>query len=1129
MAVVLEVSPLVFVRELAHGPCYAFPLADPTAVERGESVDEVVDRVGRYLEKRLSKGSAGGIASLVYPPGAALREVAVVVARPDLPRRIRIEQAITIPSVVVPDGNAHWAFVIPLDHTVFIRPGEDLERRVADEVRRQAAARGVGPSEYLKLLPASKHHLVRVPVTIERADVADAAGRAAARRREATKRKDDAARKLLTAVGEELVGDRKARKPGPPVLGRDREVATLASLLTGRDRLSVMLVGPGLSGKSAVVRGTIETAAARLGDRRVIATSGAQLVAGQSGFGQLEQRVHDVMEAAERLDAILYFDDLGDLVSGKIGGMEDLAAMLRPWVTDGRTRVVGEITPEMLEHLEKVHAGFFGALARITLEPATPQTTREIMVARLDHQRTREPQRPRLSPACIDPLVTLSQRYLSYDAFPGKAVRLAEELRAIHDGEVDERGQPRTIEPADVYRAFSVRSGIPMFLLREEQAVRYTEVLEFFARRVIGQRAAIERVAQALCMVKAGLQPPARPLANLLFVGPTGVGKTEVAKTLARFLYGTTERMVRFDMSEFTDPLAAERLIRGTQSVDGELTRRVRQQPFCVVLLDEIEKAHPAVFDLLLQVLGEGRLSDARGRTTWFHNCIVIMTSNIGARQVGRRSGFAQDEEREASLDQSYRDEVDRHFRPEFVNRLDRVIPFSSLTATDIATVARVSMRGILERDGIAGRGVDVKISDRALAQLAAAGHSDAYGARALRRHLEHRLVVPMAELVAQAGAGAEGAALRVVLAGAEEPADAGPIEASVTPVVHDAGELSLSLHPRHAPQTRRALGDLEAVSAMRRAAATCMTVGPIEELSDRIDHLVADLARGSRRGRTPPGQLVAEHAQLETRRKGLRDALEALEGVEDLAAAATAEGDDVAPYREEADQAFAQFERAFVEAIFAAQRADEITLLVRGQLAQTRLVQWLVSFLRAARTRGDTVTVHRFEDPDTVPGWEGGKWGGPRDPAWVLESLANPKPEVVRARWRAVLVRVRGSCAASRLAGEAGIHRWAPDAEHRTETSVAIYVAAMHARATAPLEGKGYALGESLDPKVVSRKEPVRVYDREAARVKALHQELRIAPDDYWAQHDRVLFSLLAPVLLAGGDPFSPEDEDEG
>ena len=798
--------------------------------------------------------------------------------------------------------------------------------------------------------------------------------------------------------------------------------------------------------------------------------------------------------------------------------------MMRPWIADGRVRVVGELSTEALEHYEKRHVAFFSAMHRITVEDQSPEVTAEILKSRALHQKRHEPRRPWLRAASVEPLVELSQRYLSYQAFPGKAVVLADELRAVHEGEVTESGEPRPIEVADVYRAFSVRSGIPMFLLREEQSMRYTEVLEFFARRIIGQRKAIEAVAQTLCTVKAGLQPPAKPLVNLLFLGPTGVGKTEVAKTLARFLFGGEDKLVRFDMSEYGDPFASERLIRGTERDEGELTRRVRQQPFCVVLLDEIEKAHPAVFDLLLQVLGEGRLSDARGRMTSFVNCIVIMTSNLGASHVRPRSGFAKDDEA-ARDDQRYVEEVERHFRPEFVNRLDRVIPFSSLSPEEIAQVARVALSGLLQREGIAGRGIDLTLSERAVASLAVSGHSEIYGARALRRHLEDVVVAPVARLLSEAGADGDGSVVRVVLHGEEDYDAAGPPEGQ--PVGQPVGRtqsdaLAVGLF-RGAVRPRRSSGPaLHRIAVLRRMATAARHLEIVDEMHDRRTYLVAELARGGRKGRAPPGQSAAEHARLSETLTALDDAVEALEGVEDLAAVAVYEGEDPTPYVEEAEEAMATFEETFVRAIMTQYAADAALLMVKAHTDPARLTAWVLDLLDGADARGWTVSVHRWEDAQKEPGWPATvPWGPPRTPAWVRAELENAEPEAVRRAWRGVLVRVSGPGAGGSMCFEAGLHRYFSKDGGPEHIEVSVKALSR----SIDLERLGndkLALGKPDDADVLRRTTAAREYDlaRKVVGAPASGQLFDVEPAHYWRDHARIVFSILADRLAQGEDP---------
>lgn len=1125
MSVTFTMRPLVFVREHAHGPCFSFPLADSQLVARGDDEEDALAQQQSFLSKLLSTCPASKLADFVYPTQAQLLDVAVVLPRRDLTRRLRIETPVTVPCLVVPDGRAHWVHVIALGHTVYVRPTEDLSRRVTEEVARAAGARSLTAEEYLQVLPTPSHRIVEIEVEVEREDAADAGKRAATQRRNKEAHKLEQARKLLESIGTNLLAkiDRRA-----PVLERDREVKTLGSLLGGPERLSVMLVGQALAGKSAVAHGLFGQQIMRFSARPVFATSGAQLVAGQSGFGQLQQRVDDVMAAVELLDAVLYFDDYADLFAGNSGSIEDLASMMRPWIADGRVRVVGELTPQTLEHHEKRHVAFFAAMHRITVDALAPAATRKILDAAIGHQERYEPYRSQLRRACVEPLVELAERYLSYQAFPGKAVVLADELRAVHEGEIADDGKPRAVEVSDVYRAFSVRSGIPVFLLRHDQAMRYTEILEFFARRVIGQSEAIESVAQALCTVKAGLQPPHKPLANLLFVGPTGVGKTEVAKTLARFLYGGTDKLVRFDMSEYADAFASERLIRGSERDEGELTRKVRQQPFCVVLLDEIEKAHPAVFDLLLQVLGEGRLSDARGKTTSFVNCIVIMTSNLGASHGQTRSGFGSGASNGSAHDH-YREQVDRHFRPEFVNRLDRVIPFSSLAAHEIAQVAQVALRGLCRRDGIDGRGLDLRVSDRALAELATAGFSDVYGARALRRHLEDALVAPVARVVAEAAADADGGALRVVLREHETPDAAGVVDGRGKLGESEGSALAVSLFRGPPRSERRGTQGLRRIATLRRTALQCWSLEIVTEMRDRVEYLVAELARGSRRRAGAPGEAVAEHARLSEALTTLRNAIEALEGAEDLASAALSEGEACEPYVEEAELAMAQFERAFVQSVLGTLRLDEALLLVAAHSDAARLVQWLTELLAAAELRGWTVLVHRWEDKSPAPPWPASlPWGPPRDAAWVAASVDNADAAEIARAWRGVIVRVTGPRAGALMCYEAGLHRFvdAPGAVHTEHLDIRLPKLKFDI-ADEKLAAHSYALPKRREPGVAIRETAVRVHDygRDSVASPKAGQVFNVQPSTYWRDQERIVFSILVDRLAGGHDPLPGGD----
>ncbi len=1090
----IDLSPLVVVRRRGPASFYAHPLADPRLVCVTATLDEALTTQATFLADYLAKLPADQLARFVFPKDTSLVEIPVRVNRPDLPRRFAIDRPIAIPCVLVPDvltrhgpaadsaePSPPWVHILPLRHIIHVAPGADLCTRVGDEVRRIVAAREPTPLQFLELFPADEIHLLAVDLVVERSDLSDLGQRTAARRAKHGQRSREQSRKLLAEIGDDMLRP-SLRSHLPPRIGRDREIRRLAALL-GSDRAGcVALVGPSGCGKTSVIEELLSQRIVEFRTRPVFATSGARLVAGQSGFGQLQDRVTKVMAAAEEVDAILYFDSFADLFAGRPGGMEDLTATMRPWISAGRVRIVGESTPEAFEQHEKHHGALMAAFQRLAIEPLSLDATRTLLRARNDHMRRRHPDRPALAAEAIEPLLELCERYFPEQAQPGKAVRLFDELRAVHEHDVTPDGSPYTIGVHDVHRAFGRRTGIPMFLLREDQRLRRATLDDEFRRRVIGQHEAVARVIDTLCAIKARLQPPGKPLANFLFVGPTGVGKTEVAKTLAHILFGASDRLVRFDMSEYADPYAAERLIRGTDRDDGELTRRVRQQPFCVLLLDEIEKAHPAVFDLLLQVLGEGRLTDARGQTTWFHNAIVIMTSNLGASHRGRsHSGFggradAFDAEAER---RHYVEQVDRHFRPEFVNRIDRVIPFSSLREEEIAAVAEVSLKRFRERSGLVNRSIELRVTPDALARIATVAYSPAYGARALRRGLEDELVAPIARLLSNAGGDADGA---LVVAGVDAADVDRSLAAESGQVIgrRSTAAIALAIVRRARHRLTPHLAPLAQIARLRRNVDACMQLEPIVETRARIAYLTADLARGQRSaGPHAKANMLGslrEHERIREALARLDACASTLATIEELALAAAGEGLFVDERVEEARAAHATFEREFVITIFSVRAADAITLELRRLGSPERLLQHFDEVVRIGEQRGWQMTVHRHLDPKRGGDWPHDvAWGPPRKASELRDQLlAHDDP--TWSACQALLIRASGTCAGGLLGCDAGLHRrWYVDRARPDHTGVRVLAWSAHPSKD-DLSSDRYGLSQATPqeqlPKLVAARE---------------------------------------------------------
>ncbi|MGE3851735.1 MAG: AAA family ATPase [Planctomycetota bacterium] len=581
----------------------------------------------------------------------------------------------------------------------------------------------------------------------------------------------------------------------------DALLEKMSAVLASRRSRSLLLVGPSGVGKTAAVMELIRQRGARkLAPHSFWFISGSQLVTGQSGFGMWQERCRRVIGEAVEQNAILHLGNLVELlqVGRSAYSSIGIASFLRPVLARGEIRAIAECTPEQIPLIEREDPRLLDAFARVDVSEPTPEATRQILLS-VALEREHAP----MSLEAVEMIDRLHRRYGTYSANPGRAVRFVRDLQAAGaasgpnrdrqgaepasghfvdhgrrgrdperdaadsssddvlddvesgvDGPASSRSQPGPepvappIEVADVTAAFSRETGLPRVLLDAQMRLDPAAVSAWFAQRVIGQPDAVELVTDLLATAKAGLTRPRRPIASLLFIGPTGTGKTEMARTLAEWLFNDRHRLTRFDMSEYADGVAVQRLVGGVFGNEGQLTAKVREQPFSVLLFDEVEKAHPGFFDLLLQVLGEGRLTDAGGRLADFSNSLVIMTSNLGAASfrsggTGFGAGTA-DEAREAV--QHFTAEVQRFLRPEMFNRIDRIVPFLPLSEATVRGIAERELDLVRARDGLRYRGVQLQVDTGVAAHLAVAGYDPRYGARPLKRAVERQLLAPLAE-----------------------------------------------------------------------------------------------------------------------------------------------------------------------------------------------------------------------------------------------------------------------------------------------------------------------------------------------------------------------------------------------
>ncbi len=521
---------------------------------------------------------------------------------------------------------------------------------------------------------------------------------------------------------------------------RSEELALLTGILGARTRASVLLVGPAGAGKTALVHELAHRAARQEKDAlEVWTTSGGRIVAGMRYLGEWQARVERIVDALRGRRAVLHLESLVELLSvGQGSDGTDVARFLVPAIEAGEIAMILEAAPEDVARAERTHAALLAALRPVAVRPLDAAEAREALAQTAGQIARRR--RVKLDAGALERALDLAERF-GDGVLPGEAVAL---LRAA--------AQPgaravTTVGADEVTAAFSARTGYPRSLIDPAVRLDPAEVLAALRARVDGQDEATELLANLVVTLKTNLADPRRPLGSFLLLGPTGVGKTESALALASYLFGDARRLQRFDMAEYAAPGSAARLVAASSGAP-DLARRVREQPFGVVLLDEIEKADPGVHDLLLQVLGEGRLTDGTGRTVSFRNTIVILTSNLGAESAGRSLGFGGRGDRAAGT--HYRAAAAAAFRPELLNRFDQIVPYRPLGADVVRRLAARMLASAVGREGLLRRGVRVEWTDDVVARLAVLGFEPTLGARPLKRAIETHVVAPLARLLAR-------------------------------------------------------------------------------------------------------------------------------------------------------------------------------------------------------------------------------------------------------------------------------------------------------------------------------------------------------------------------------------------
>jgi ATP-dependent Clp protease ATP-binding subunit ClpC len=600
-----------------------------------------------------------------------------------------------------------------------------------------------------------------------------------------------------------------------PVIGREKEIERVMQVLSRRTKNNPVLIGEPGVGKTAIVEGLAtdivdDDVPETLKGKQLYTLDLGALVAGSRYRGDFEERLKKVLkEIRTRGDIILFIDELHTLVgAGAAEGAIDAASILKPMLARGELQTIGATTlDEYRKHLEK-DAALERRFQPIKVDE--PSVTHTIEILKGLRERYESHHRVTITDQAIVAAANLADRYISDRHLPDKAIDLVDEAgsrlrirrmqappdyreledeiakvrkekEAAIEGQQFERAaklrdrekelldqraakeQEWKAEGVDLFNEVTEESiaevlalwtGIPVYKLTEEETAKLLRMEDELHKRIVGQHAAVKAVSQAIRRTRAGLKDPKRPSGSFIFLGPSGVGKTELAKTLAEFLFGDETSMIQLDMSEYMEKHTVSRLVGsppGYVGYDegGQLTEAVRRKPFSVVLFDEIEKAHPDVFNALLQILEDGRLTDAQGRTVDFKNTVIIMTSNLGTADLRKANiGFAKADEAVTyeKMKEKVTEELKRHFRPEFLNRIDEVIVFNELSRDEVTEIVDLLIKRVTAQ--LEGQGLGLELTHEAKLLLAKKGYDPQLGARPLRRAIQRLVEDPLSEKI---------------------------------------------------------------------------------------------------------------------------------------------------------------------------------------------------------------------------------------------------------------------------------------------------------------------------------------------------------------------------------------------
>lgn len=712
------------------------------------------------------------------------------------------EKASTIVKMGVEEARNHYSDTVEIEHLILaiLRENNNLASKALND-------HNVNYKNYERALQLNMEVRNAYGTSDDDSEEASQQERMGVNNKTKPERKTQSDTPMLDNFGVDLV---KAAQEGAldPVIGREGEIERIAQILSRRKKNNPILIGEPGVGKSAIVEGLAlriheKRVPRSLYNKRVVALDMASLVAGTKYRGQFEERIQQLLaELKKNKDVILFIDEIHTMVgAGSAPGSMDAANMLKPTLARGEVQCVGATTiDEYRKTIEKD-----GALERRFQKVIVAATTAEETLQILNNIKDKYEAHHSVSYSeeALSACVSLSERYITDRSFPDKAIDVMDEagsrvhileveipqeqliqeqlIKALQQQKIDavreqnyeqaanlrdsvvenerklevmrsewlkkQSENPVRIEISHIEEVVSMMTGVPVAKMADNESIRLKGMKEAITTRVIAQDPAIDTVVRAIMRSRLGLKDPNRPIGSFMFLGPTGVGKTHLAKALANFMFGSSDALIRFDMSEYMEKYSVSRLVGappGYVGYDegGQLTERVRRRPYSIILLDEIEKAHSDVFNLLLQVMDEGRLTDSNGDTIDFKNTVIIMTSNTGSRQLkefGRGIGYSApttgDSTHAARVIQKA---LEKQFAPEFLNRIDEIITFSPLDKSAIRQIAENEVKALVERVG--KMNITLHISDTIIDFIGEKGYEPQYGARPLRRAIQSHI-----------------------------------------------------------------------------------------------------------------------------------------------------------------------------------------------------------------------------------------------------------------------------------------------------------------------------------------------------------------------------------------------------